>query len=344
MDIDIIPNLQLKPALKTGRVILKLVFQISYRETKLVNRINMIQKTRKEFFQTSAMLLAAAMAGNKFDLFKKKPLLAFTTLGCPDWSFQQIVDFAAKHKYKGIEVRGIKRQLDLVKCPEFSSEQSRKDTMAMMKEKDLQFVNLGSSSTLHFPDGAEREKQLTDGRAYIDLAQKLNCPYVRVYPNLFPKDRDKNVTIALIAKGLLELGNYAKEKNVIVLMETHGEAVWTEDLEKIMQAAVHPNVGLVWDPSNMWTVTKEPPADMYRILKKYIHHVHIKDAKLVNGKPQYCRLGQGEVPIFEAIDALSKGGYKGYYSFEWEKLWHPELEEPETALADYPLVMKKYFD
>jgi predicted xylose isomerase-like sugar epimerase len=54
-------------------------------------------------------------------------------------------------------------------------------------------------------------------------------------------------------------------------------------------------------------------------------------------------MGQGEVPIFEAVDALSKSGYKGYYSFEWEKLWHPELEDPETALADYPLAMKKHF-
>ena len=129
-----------------------------------------------------------------------------------------------------------------------------------------------------------------------------------------------------------------------VLMETHGDLVWAHDVEKVMKAAAHPNVGLVWDPSNMWTITKEPPSQAYRILKKYIHHTHIKDAKLVDGKPQYCRLGQGEVPIFEAIDALSKGGYKGYYSFEWEKLWHPELEEPETALADYPVAMKKHFE
>jgi hypothetical protein len=50
------------------------------------------------------------------------------------------------------------------------------------------------------------------------------------------------------------------------------------------------------------------------------------------------------VPIFEAIDALAKSGYKGYYSFEWEKLWHPEILEPEVALADYPKAMKKHFE
>jgi len=297
--------------------------------------------TRKEFLQTSAVILATAFAGKSFDFKKKTPLLAFTTLGCPDWSFQQIADFAAANGYKGIELRGLKRQIDLTKCKEFT--QDREATLKIMKEKKLQFVDLGSSSTLHFPEGEEREKQLADGRAFIDLAQQLNCPNVRVYPNLFPKDRDKNVTIALIAKGLSELGNYAKGKNVKVLMETHGDAVWTEDLEKIMQAAALPNVGLVWDPCNMWTITKESPTLMYQQLKKYIYHTHIKDAKMINNKPQYTLLGQGEVPIFEAIDLLVKDGYKGYFSFEWEKLWHPELLEPEIALADYPVAMRKHF-
>lgn len=81
----------------------------------------------------------------------------------------------------------------------------------------------------------------------------------------------------------------------------------------------------------------------YEKLKKYIRHTHIKDAKQVNETITYTRLAQGEVPIFEAIDVLMKDGYKGYYSFEWEKLWHPELEAPELAIADYAAVMKKHF-
>ena len=299
--------------------------------------------TRKEFLHTSAVLLATALTGTSFDFKKNKPLLAFSTLGCPDWTFSQVVDFAVQHGYAGIELRGLQRQIDLTKCPEFSTDENRKATLKIMKEKGLRFVDLGSSATLHFAEGADREKNLAEGRAYIDLAQQLNCPYIRVFPNLLPKNQDKKITMDLIAKGLVELGDYAKGKNVIVLMETHGDLVRLEDLEKIMQAATHPNVGLVWDIANMWTITKESPAAVHQQLKKYIHHTHIKDAKFVEGKLQYTRLGQGEVPIFEAIDALSKAGYKGYYSFEWEKLWHPELEAPETALADYPVAMKKHF-
>lgn len=303
----------------------------------------MSSTTRKQFLQTSAVLLAALAAGSSFSIKKKKHLLAFSTLGCPDWTFQQITSFAVQHGYNGIEVRGIQRQMDLTKCPEFSTEESRKAIVALMKEKGLQFVGLGSSANLHFAKGAERDKNLAEARNFIDLAQQINCPYIRVFPNKFPKEQEKNTTLDLIITGLLELGDYAKGKNVAVLMETHGDVVKIEDLEKIMRSATHPNVGLVWDISNMWTVTKEPPVEAYQKLKKYIRHTHIKDAKLADDKLQYKLLGQGDVPIFEAIDVLAKGRYQGYYSFEWEKMWHPEIAEPEIAIADYSKVMKKHF-
>ena len=217
---------------------------------------------------------------------RKNILLSFSTLGCPDWTFQQITDFAVKHGYKGIEVRGLQRQMDLTKCPEFSTEESRKDTLALMKEKGLQFVGLGSSANLHFAEGMEREKNLAEAKRFIDLAYQINCPYVRVFPNNFPKERDKNETINLIVKGLLELGDYAKEKNVTVLMESHGDVVRIDDLLTIMEAAEHSHVGLVWDVANMWTATKESPIEAYNALRKYIHHTHLKDAKLVDGKIQ----------------------------------------------------------
>lgn len=303
----------------------------------------MNHSTRREFLRKSAVLLAATIAGSSFDMKKRQQLLSFSTLGCPDWSFQQIVGFAAQHGYDGIEIRGIQRELDLERCNEFSNNQNRLATLKIMKQKGLKFVDLGSSANLHFAGLAERKKNLDEARRFIDLAHQLKCPYIRVFPNKFPKGQDRNATMNLIVKGLLELGDHARGSDVTVLMESHGDLVKTDELEKVMSAARHKHVGMIWDIANMWTVTKEPPAQVYSKLKKYIRHTHIKDAKMVNGKIQYTLLGQGEVPIFEAIDLLTKGGYKGYYGFEWEKLWHPEIAEPEVALADFAKVMRSHF-
>jgi sugar phosphate isomerase/epimerase len=303
----------------------------------------MNHSSRKEFLQRSAFLLGAALAGSSFVEKKYKPLLAFSTLGCPDWTFRQIVDFAAKHKYTGLEIRGILRQLDLSKCDEFSTPQKRVESFKIVQDNGLQFVDLGSSATLHFLDGEERTKNLDEGKRFIDLAIDLKCPFIRVYPNNFQKNQEKQVTIELISKGLLELAEHAKNTGVTVLMETHGDFVKIKDIEKIMELATHPQVGIIWDITNMWSKTKEPPAMAYEKLKKYIHHTHIKDAKINDGKMEYTLLGKGDVPIFEAIDILAKDNYKGYFSFEWEKLWHPEIAEPEIALAEYPIVMKEHF-
>ena len=300
------------------------------------------QFTRRKFLQTASALFAGSIGISSFGFTKNPPLLSFSTLGCPDWTFQQVVDFAAQHHYQGIEVRGILRQLDLTKCKEFSK-QNKTATLKLMEDNGLHFTDLGSSCTLHFADPQERKKNLDDGKRFIDLAQDFNCPYIRVFPNNFPKDQEKNATMDLIAKGLLELADYAKGSNVGVLIESHGDLLWVDDLEKIMKDVEHARVGMVWDVTNMWIKTRESPTLAYERLKKYIYHTHIKDAKLVDGKIRYMLLGQGEVPIFEAIDVLANGGYQGYYCFEWEKYWHPEIEAPELAIEDYAKVMIKHF-
>jgi sugar phosphate isomerase/epimerase len=289
-------------------------------------------------------VLAVAPVIRPLPGFKKHtPLLSFSTLGCPDWSFAQITDFAALHGYKGIELRGIQREMDLTKCKELDTAQHRQETLKMMQDKGLRFSDLGSSATLHFSDPGERLKNLDEGRRFIDLAQQLDCPFIRVFPNNIRKDGNKEATLDLIIKGLLELAEHAKGSNVSVLIESHGDLVKINDLETVLKSAQHPNSGMIWDVTNMWTITHEPPSDAYQILHPYIKHTHIKDAKIVGDKIQYVLLGRGDVPIFEAINALTNGGYKGYYSFEWEKLWHPEIGDPETALADYTVTMDAHF-
>jgi sugar phosphate isomerase/epimerase len=49
--------------------------------------------------------------------------------------------------------------------------------------------------------------------------------------------------------------------------------------------------------------------------------------------------GRGLVPFGEVVSALRDIGYRGYASFEWEKYWHPEIEGPEIALADFRQAM-----
>jgi hypothetical protein len=57
---------------------------------------------------------------------------------------------------------------------------------------------------------------------------------------------------------------------------------------------------------------------------------------------RYVLTGEGTVPVRETVRVLAAGGYKGYYCFEWEKKWHPEIEPPEVAFPHYARVMSAY--
>lgn len=300
---------------------------------------NTTTNSRRDFLKTT--IAAAGVAAFGFTMKKKGPRLSFSTLGCPRWSLQEIVAAAAENGYEGVEFRGLQGELFLPKRPEFST--SISDTVAQFADKRIKICGLGSSAALHHADAATRAKNIDEGKQFIDLAHKLSCPNVRIFPNNLPKEQDKQQTLNLITEGLLELAKYAKDANVTVLLETHGDVVYKDDLLQVMQHAEQPNVGLIWDIFNMWSVTGEAPATVFELLKKYIRHTHIKDAVKNGEKYDYTFIGKGIVPLTEAINALKASDYSGYYSFEWEKMWHPEIQEPEDAFPDYPKAMRKYF-
>ena len=301
-------------------------------------------QSRRSFVKQAVVISAVTALGKPLAMMydKSVPPLSFSTLGCPDWSLQEILSFASANGYQGIELRGLQRQMDLSQCSEFSEGQIA-GTLRQIKDRGLSIVNLGSGCNLHISAPVKRKENLDEAKRFIDLAQKVSCPFIRVFPNNLPKDQDKTATLELIAEGLQALGDFAKGSSVRVLMETHGDVVQSKDIQTVMKLVDNAQTGLVWDIANMWTITKEPPAEVYTALKQWIYHVHVKDAVFEKGLVKYVFLGRGVVPVFTALDTLAANNYTGYYSFEWEKLWHPELPSPELALADYPSVMRKHF-
>jgi sugar phosphate isomerase/epimerase len=298
-------------------------------------------QTRRAFLETSAGLMALAALNPLFKENKKTEKLAFSTLGCPDWRLKQIVDCSVENGYKGFEIRGLAGEMDLPKCPEFNKT-NLPASLRLIKDNDIKIINLGSSVNLHFAQEEKRKSNLDDAKRFIDLAEQLECPFVRVFPDDLPPDQSVEQTLDLIISGLITLGEYAKGSNVSILLESHGKVVYKDMLLKIMAAANHPKVGLIWDFFNMWVVTKESPKEVFDTLGKYIKHVHIKDANLVDGKPAYCLIGQGVAPLREAMDSLKRSNYKGYYSFEWEKKWHPEIQDPEIAFPHFAREIVSY--
>jgi sugar phosphate isomerase/epimerase len=107
----------------------------------------------------------------------------------------------------------------------------------------------------------------------------------------------------------------------------------------VLQSADSEHVGLLWDAHHTFATSNEDPEFTVRQLGPWIRHTHLKDSVGSGEDRNYVLTGRGTVPIQRQIEALRSIGYKGFYCFEWEKLWHPDIADPELAIADYARVV-----
>lgn len=297
---------------------------------------------RREFLQSVALTAAAPAILRARSRSKRFPI-SFSTLGCPRWDWKTILEQASNLGYSAIELRGIQGEMDLTKRPELSGDrlaQSMKDLAAL----DLKISDLGSSARLHEFDPAKRASQMDEGRRFIDLAHRMNVPYVRVFPDRIVPGQMKRATVDRIAEGLRELGTYAGGSKVAVIMESHGDITDSPTLLEILKAAEMPAVGLLWDAHHTCVAGKEEPRYTYGQVGRYVRHTHLKDSRPGEkpGEVRYVLTGKGTVPVRETIRVLAAGGYRGYYGFEWEKAWHPEIEDPEVAFPHFAQTAAEY--
>ncbi len=302
-----------------------------------------MKTTRRSFVQ--ALSVTAVSSAFAWKGSAARLPIAFSTLGCPNWEFSKILDFAAQNGFVGVELRGLQGNLDLPSHPVFGPGNLGNAKRAIASH-DLHIACVSSSTDVAEPDSDKRTRGLADARRFIDLASELSAPCVRV----FGKSSDSEHPVVpgadlkkQAAAGLHELGEYAGKKNVVVLIESHDDFGSTGVLQEVLSRADSPHVGLLWDAFETYASSNEAPEATFGALHQWIHHTHLKDAVGEGADRKYVLTGRGNIPVKRQIEVLHSGGYKGYYCFEWEKVWHPELEDPGIAIADYARVVKGYF-
>ncbi len=259
--------------------------------------------------------------------------LAISTLGCPSWTFDQIVESAHWLGYEGVEFRGIGEQMDLTEIPEFSDHQATatRDRLAGL---GLSIPSLGSSARFHDADPGARKKNEEEARAYIRLAQRLGAPCVLVFGDLLPKEEERETVLDRVGRALRALGPFGEDHGVRVLLETHGDFFRAPDVKAVMEIADHPHVGVLWDTHHPYRFGGDSGGETVRLIGPYIAHTHFKDSIPDPGYERgfrYVHFGDGDVPQTSFLRLLKGMDYKGFLTFEHEKRWHPEIPDPDLA-------------
>jgi sugar phosphate isomerase/epimerase len=260
--------------------------------------------------------------------------LAFSTLGCPEWQLPEVVAAARKEGYDGVELRALGGSLDLLNRPEFAEPQLAL-TRAYFEDAGVEICCVDTSCAFHSPDASERANQVNIAVAHAELAAKLEAPLIRVFPDKIQPGAQREETRDWIAECLHAVAERMTD-GVDVALETHGDFARAEDSVEIAKLADHPKVKLIWDVANS-VAAGDTIEEAGRVVQPYLAHIHLRDAKPVTGSEHWLPVlaGHGRVSFAKALAAITELNYDGYISFEWEKYWRPEIEEPEVAFPDF---------
>jgi fatty-acyl-CoA synthase len=267
---------------------------------------------------------------------------SFSTLGCPGWSLEQIIDNALSYGYNGLELRLLDGEvLDPVKDVE-----KIKQAVAHIRARGLDVAAIDTSCSFNIADPEARAKQVETARTWIALAQEVNIGVLRVFGGM-PKEEpvpSEEQQDANTIEALREVAKAAESAKVIVALETHDAFSAPARIAKVLKAVNSPYIKTLWDSHHPYRTGSNASATLQTLDGYLAPVVHIKDARRAPEHShgwQLVLMGEGEVPVREMLLALKEQGYNGYVSVEWEKKWHPEIEEPEVAFPQHMAWIKQ---
>jgi len=239
-----------------------------------------------------------------------------------------------EYGYRAIELRLVDGELIEDSMPATE----RKRVGSLLSDSGLDLVAVDSSIRL-----TDDEPEVVADRIkrFVELAAGWGSPLVRVFGG--PGVRDNAVSALRLA------AREAERHGVRLGVETHDEFSSATSVAAVLDAVDSPAVGAVWDIVHTNRMGETPDGVVARLGERILD-VHVKDARRTEPGGSwrdgfgYVLLGEGEVPVRSCLQALQAAGYEHWVVAEWEKRWHPEIEEPEVALPQHAAVLNEWLN
>lgn len=251
-------------------------------------------------------------------------LKCFSTLGAPDLSWEQTLDFAQKHQFQGVELRCL---AGTVISPENLEEllPSPTDFSEALESRGLGFPMLGTSAKLL----QRTEGELEDLQRHAEFADQTGCPWLRIFDGGRAAVPLSQETLAQTADFLTNWETLRRREGIHcqLAVETHDAFASLTRLQEAMAAL--PDFKVLWDTHHTWRFGESLETYHAAVAPRTVHF-HLKDSvnRPSKRKPfTYVEPGTGEFPWTQLRDILQSPPPGGFLSFEWEKHWNPELAE-----------------
>jgi sugar phosphate isomerase/epimerase len=249
--------------------------------------------------------------------------LAFSTLACPDWPLERVLDAAHTYGYEGIELRMLDGDLVSPALPG----RRRAEVRDALAGSGVALCCLDMSFEIANPD-----EDVAEAIAAIELAADLGAPVIRLFGGA-PAGEPFEITAERVTGRIDTLVGRGRDADVVVALETHDSFASGEAAARVLEHAPR-DAGVVYDTLNAF-VTGEPPESTIASVAGRLVHVHVKDGGREPDPERNLLYGDGAVPLAAIVAGLASIGYDGWLSVEWEKRWQPSIAEADVALPHY---------
>lgn len=251
--------------------------------------------------------------------------LSFSTRGWNDITFDEFMDIAGEMDFAGIEVYKLIKDKDLYVKGEAFDQYNIAATTRQLRDRKLSIPIFDGNYDLTRPEALE------DIRKIIDIAGYMRVEYVGIG---LETDDEKAVKDAIT-----QLLPFAKEKNVILLIETGGVYSDTKKLCEMLDEFADDNLAALWDLHHTFRYAGEEPKDTIRNLGAYVKHVHLRDS---DDADTFNLIGEGSAPVREFMDALYSIDYAGFISLEWKPEYMEDLDDYEVIFPYFVNYMSRF--
>lgn len=239
---------------------------------------------------------------------------------CKDCSLDEMIRLARTAGFSGLEFRieaGHAHGVELELSPS-----QRRAVRYRLEDSYLTAACLGTGDRYDHKDPTERRKVIDHTKRVIELARDIDCGRIRVFGNDIPEGVEREDCVKYVGEALRELGEFAADFGVDVLLEMHGQFNFWRYARSAVETAAHPRVGLNYN-CDMRDVVGGSIRDTYLNVREYVRHVHLHD--LTDG-----------FPYDELFSYLIRDGFEGFLS--------PEIEssnDPERVLKLYAAFVRE---
>jgi 3-dehydroshikimate dehydratase len=167
---------------------------------------------------------------------------------------------------------------------------------------------------------ADFAPELKRFRRALELAQRLEAPYLRVFSFFATAEQAQAYQPEALSR-LRQLCDLAQPYGIVLAHENEegGFCAWRPQECLLLQQQLPANFRTLFEPCSFTVMGYDPTTEALPLLRNFIAYVHVRDTK--RGTTHYSVAGEGDVRWREILADLQAHHFAGYLTLEPHLGW-----------------------